>query len=829
VTPKQYNAESIRVLEGLEAVRERPAMYIGDTSTAGLHHLVYEVVDNSVDEAMAGHATRVTVTVRVDDSVTVTDDGRGIPVGRHPDPKMKGKDALEVVMTTLHAGGKFDHDSYKMSAGLHGVGVSCVNALSEWLEVEVRREGVAHTQRYERGKPVTKVMKKGKTNSRGTVTTFMPDPEIFEVSEFDHATLANRLRELAFLNAGLTIKLVDERHGQTDTFRFAGGLVEFVKHMNQGKTVLHSKPIYFQGEKEITTDRGKSESVLVECAIQYSTGFDERLRSYANNIHTLGGGTHLMGFRKALTATINRHAKRLDLLKRVKESLTGDDFREGLTAVVSVKLTNPQFESQTKFKLGNTEIAGQVEQITNEALGEYLEENPAIARKIIQKAVLASQARAAARRQRDLVRKSALEGGGLPGKLADCSERQREGTELYLVEGDSAGGSAKQGRDRHFQAILPLRGKILNVEQARLDRILSNEEIKNMVMALGTGFGDGSFDIEKLKYDKIIIMTDADVDGAHIRTLLLTLFFRRMPELIERGHVYIAQPPLFSVRRGKKMEYLRTEGEKDEHLIRQGVDALEVSFVPRGKKRPVSLTKAQLKQLLGWLLDLETSGRDLLRKGISLGDYLQHADGENLTRFHITAEGVDHHCFTVEEVEEMIRAIRERAGLSPEPSEEANGNGNGDNGEASLSEALYNVTEYIEAKRIAGLLDRIRRLGIDPGTFEVDIRSPEPACVFTAKEKERTTEIKCLADLLALIRDVGSRGVTIQRYKGLGEMDPKQLWETTMDPKTRTLLQVSIENAEKAEEIFTTLMGSDVISRREFITTHALDVQNLDV
>jgi DNA gyrase subunit B len=801
-------------------------MYVGDTAAGGLHQLVFEVVDNSIDEAMAGHATRVSVTVHVDESVTVVDDGRGIPVGKHPDPKMKGKDALEVVMTTLHAGGKFDHDSYKMSAGLHGVGVSCVNALSEWLTAEVKREGQIYTQRYERGKPVRGVVKSGKADATSTRIVFKPDPEIFEVTEFDHATLAARLRELAFLNAGLTIKLTDERHGKSDAFRFQGGLAEFVKHLNHGKSVLHARPIYFNREREITTERGKPETIAVECAIQYNEGYDERVRCYANNIHTVGGGTHLMGFRKALTATINRHAKKLDLLKKLKEPLTGDDFREGLTAIVSIRLTNPQFESQTKFKLGNTEIAGQVETITNEALSGFLEENPPVARKIILKAVLAAQARAAARKQRDLVRKSALEGGGLPGKLADCSERQREGTEIYLVEGDSAGGSAKAGRDRHFQAILPLRGKILNVEQASREKLLSNEEIKAMIVALGAGFGEEDFDIEKLKYDKIIIMTDADVDGAHIRTLLLTFFYRRMPRLIDRGHVYIAQPPLYGIRKGKRIQYMRTEEEKDNHILNLGSNAVEVSFTAQGKKKPSTLTRAQLRQLLDWLLDLERTGRGLLRKGTDLQGHLKRARDGQLPQFHIVAEGVDKLCYALEELEQEVEAIRARFGR------EDNGDGaNGDttNGDVERSEALYDVVEFPESKRIASLLGKIRRLGIDPGTFGDDLEAVEPPCVITAQEGEKVHTVTSLAGLLATVREIGGRGVTVQRYKGLGEMNPTQLWETTMDPKTRTLLRVSVEDGEKADEIFVTLMGTDVESRREFITTNALNVQNLDV
>jgi DNA gyrase subunit B len=798
-------------------------MYIGDTSTGGLHHLVYEVVDNSIDEAMGGHATRISVTIHVDESVTVTDDGRGIPVGPHPDPKLKNKDALEVVMTTLHAGGKFDHDSYKMSAGLHGVGVSCVNALSEWLTAEIRRDGHVWTQRYERGKAVKPVAKAGTSDSHGTKIIFKPDPEIFDVLEYDHATLAARLRELAFLNAGLMISLTDERHGKSDKFRYSGGISEFVKHLNHGKSALHSKPIHFAREKDVTTDRGKPETVFVECGIQYNEGYDERVRSYANNIYTSGGGTHMAGFRKAVTATINRHAKKLDLTKKLKEPLTGDDFREGLTAIISVKLTNPQFESQTKYKLGNTEIAGQVEQITNEALSEFLDENPPIARKIIQKAVMAAAARIAARKQRDLVRKSALEGGGLPGKLADCSERQREGTEIYLVEGDSAGGSAKSGRDRHFQAILPLRGKILNVEQARLEKILTNEEIKSMILALGTGI-DSTFDYEKLKYDKIILMTDADVDGAHIRTLLLTFFYRRLPHLIEKGNVYIAQPPLYGLRKGKKIRYLHTEEEKDDHILGQGLDAVEATINASGKKQGAKLSKTQLRQLLDLLLELERIDRAIMRKGVDLQGYLRLARDGALPMFHILAESTDKHCYSLEELEQEVEAIKARLGRT-----ETNGSDTVNGGSEEESEALYDVTEFNEVTRVSAALGKIRKLGLEPGTFRDELGEAEPTFRVTIAEGEKVHLVTDLAALLGKMREIGSRGITVTRYKGLGEMNPGQLWETTMDPKTRTLLQVTIDDAELADGIFETLMGGDVEARRAFITTNALDVQNLDI
>jgi len=622
--PRSYTADSIVVLEGLEAVRKRPAMYIGSTGALGLHHLVYEVVDNSVDEALAGHCSRVDVFIHYDNSITVIDDGRGIPVGEH---KQQKRSALELVMTTLHAGGKFDKDTYRVSGGLHGVGVSVVNFLSEWLEVEVRREGNVHTQSYKRGLPQGPVTVLGKSKKTGTKIVFRPDGEIFETTDFSFDTLSKRLREMAFLNRGLTISITDERTSKEHLFKYEGGIVEFVKHLNKNKNVLHSRPIYFGKERLVQGHGGKEESIQVEIAIQYNDAYQENLFSFANNINTTEGGTHLIGFRSALTRTVNNYARKSNLFKKSGVSISSEDVREGLTAVLSIKLTDPQFEGQTKTKLGNSEVKGIVESIVNEGLGEFLEENPKVAKRVVLKALGAAEAREAARKAKALARrKGVLEGSGLPGKLADCSERDPALCELYLVEGDSAGGSAKQGRDRKFQAILPLKGKIINVEKARLDKVLSNEEIQTIITALGTGIGEDDFSAEKARYHKLVIMTDADVDGAHIRTLLLTFFYRQMSALIEKGYVYIAQPPLYRVKKGKSERYIEKEEDLDGYLTELGMENVSFSLLKGSKYE--TLSRAQFKELIEYMITLDSLSRVLARKNIDFGYFLtlQHPD-----------------------------------------------------------------------------------------------------------------------------------------------------------------------------------------------------------
>lgn len=631
---KEYGASTIKILEGLSAVRKRPAMYIGSSGPQGLHHLVYEVVDNSIDEALGGHCKNIDIRIHPDNSISISDDGRGIPTDEHPD--RKGLSTVEVVLTVLHAGGKFEKDAYKYSGGLHGVGVSVVNALAEFLEVEVKRKGQVFKQRFERGAPVTKLESIGTTKKRGTSITFKADHLIFETIEFNYDTLANRLRELAFLNKGITITISDERaEGRSHQFHYDGGIVEFVKSLNEGKTVVNPTPIYFQRHKQVTKatlDGEILEDIEVEICLQYNDSYAENLYSFVNNINTIEGGTHVTGFRTALTRTINDYARKNDLMKKLKENLTQDDLKEGMTVVISLKISEPQFESQTKIKLGNTEVTGLVQQIVNEGLGEFFEENPKIATRVIQKCVQAAVARIEARKAKEIVRKGALEVGSLPGKLADCSEKDPQLCELYIVEGDSAGGSAKQGRDRHFQAILPLRGKILNVERARIDKILSNEEIRSLITALGTGIRD-TFDITKLRYGKCIIMTDADVDGAHIRTLLLTFFFRQMPELIRNGHVYIAQPPLYKVKKGRVERYLDKDEDKDRMLIELGVE--EASLVNRLNENSDPIRKSELKSVIDALVQLDTLDRTLHRKGTNLQEVLNYRNSDESKRFPV--------------------------------------------------------------------------------------------------------------------------------------------------------------------------------------------------
>ena len=801
VKDKTYDATTIQVLEGTEAVRRRPAMYIGDTSVRGLHHLVYEVVDNSVDEALVGYCDSIGVTVRPDNSISVVDNGRGIPVDMH---KTEKKPAVEVALTTLHAGGKFDHRVYKVSGGLHGVGVSVVNALSEWLEVEVKRDGKVYHQRYERGKTVSKLTVIGKSTNPGTKVTFKPDRTIFSKIDFSYDILSQRLRELAFLNKGLKIKLVDERTDKEAVFEFAGGLVSFVEYLNKNKNPLHSKVIYFQKSQD---------EVITEVAIQYNDAYAETLFSFANNINTVEGGTHLSGFKSALTRAINQYAKAKNLIKGDEVTISGEDVREGLTTVVSVKIPNPQFEGQTKTKLGNSEVEGLMASASFEALSAYFEENPSVANKIIDKVIVACRAREAARKARELTRrKGALEGAGLPGKLADCSERDPALCELYIVEGDSAGGSAKQGRDRRFQAILPIKGKILNVEKARLDKILSNEEIRTIITALGTGVGE-EFDIAKLRYHKLILMADADIDGSHIRTLLLTLLYRHMPKLVEDGYVYIAQPPLFKIKRGQREEYIQTEQQMDELVLELGREGHR--FIRLKDKQ--TFTDNQFKDLLHLLVELDKLSKNLEKKGVNFTKYLafRHPKTKKMPIYRLKVEGKDH----------FVYSDKELAILTDEQDKEAE----------------HDVLELFEAHEVDEIVAKIEKLGLDISNY-ADVSESVPQkgvpnkdagkklkALFRVTNEKEQKDLFSLREALAYIKEAATKGMHIQRYKGLGEMNPQQLWETTMDPEKRTVLKVILEDAVEADKMFTVLMGDQVEPRREFIENYAHQVKNLDI
>ena len=858
-----YDSSNIKILEGLEAVRKRPAMYIGGTGIDGLHHLIFELVDNSVDEAISGYCKEVEVILHIDGTVTVSDDGRGIPVGMHSDRKIS---AAEVVMTVLHAGGKFDKDTYKVSAGLHGVGVSVVNALSEALELEIKREGKVHLQKYARGKPISSLEVTGDTTSTGTRIRFKADSEIFEDLNFRFEILSNRLRELAFLNKGLKIHIHDERDGKDNEFIFEGGIVSFIEHLGKNKKILHPEPIYIEREKD---------DCDLQLAIQYNDSYAEEIFTFVNNVNTRNGGTHLSGFRSALTRTINSYAIQNNMLKNTGVSLTGDDVREGLIFVLSIKIPEPQFEGQTKGKLGNTDIKGIVEQIVNEKLGQFLEEQPAIAKKIVSKVISAAQAREAAKKAKDLVRrKSALEVSSLPGKLADCSEKDPALSELYIVEGDSAGGSAKQGRNRKNQAILPMRGKILNVEKARTEKMIANQEIRTLITALGTGIGS-DFNLEKLRYHKVIIMTDADVDGAHIRTLLLTFFFRQMLQIIENGYLYIAQPPLYKIKKGKKENYLKDEKRLFQFLMDQGTEKLEISTDANDER----ISGSDLKQLINDLFKFEECFNQvtknnipkaflnvLINLNISKSDFenleqilaavIQILDGlmdeENKIKFEYKKEHLNipiRFANTITLDADKKTRLKEFLIETEEPGKEFSaaqtthrlekidlnrelksvsfavgydvesktynviftGSNNGRDFEINLN------TEFIESVIIQNIMEIYK---------PIKDKDHPP---FVLHNNGESTSVNSKHGLLQAVLEMAKKGIYIQRYKGLGEMNPEQLWETTMDPEVRVLLQVRADDLVASEILFTTLMGEEVEPRRDFIQKYALQARNLDV
>ncbi|MGK5083616.1 DNA topoisomerase (ATP-hydrolyzing) subunit B [Bdellovibrionota bacterium FG-1] len=796
-----YSADKIKILEGLEAVRKRPGMYIGDTSFRGLHHLVYEIVDNSIDEALAGFCTQVNVTIHVDNSVTVEDNGRGIPTGMHS----SGASAVEVVLTKLHAGGKFNEEgsAYKVSGGLHGVGAACVNALSETMNVEVWQNGKVFKMGFKRGTPTAPLKEVGVTDKRGTVVTFKPDPEIFEVLEYSTDTLANRLRELAFLNSGISIRLTDERveAGKIFDFHYEGGLVQFVEHMNKSKQPLHPNVLFFAANKEFLS---------MEIAMQWNDSYTETISSYVNNINTMEGGTHVSGFRTALTRVVNKYAQDSGMLKNLKEGLQGEDIREGLAAVVSVKVPVPQFEGQTKGKLGNSEVDPFVSGALHEKLTGYFEQNPALAKKVIQKVIDSALARIAARKARELTRrKTALDFGGLPGKMADCQERDPALCEIYLVEGDSAGGSAKQGRDRKNQAILPLKGKILNVEKARFDKMLSFEEIKILITALGAGIGKDDFQISKLRYHKIVIMTDADVDGSHIRTLLLTFFYRQMPEIVDRGYLYIAQPPLYKVKKGQKERYLKNEQELAEYLLTSGLEG--ISIKRDGQVLPQSQVITSLKAAFRFGKSIHRVARkihpeilrELVMNEVNPSTLESQEKFENVMKtvvMQVQKKGVD--------VEYTVAKDSEHNAWFATLSNVVQGSRR----VAPINIAILDSPEYQELVKHH---QAMQAMGAGPYIISVDGKAD--IVVETGEE------------LAERVVETAKSGMSIQRYKGLGEMNPEQLWETTMDPARRTLLQVSVDDAVEADGIFSVLMGDQVEPRRQFIEENALRVRNLDI
>lgn len=804
-----YTAEQIKVLPGLEAVRKRPDMYIGDTSSRGFHHLVFEVLDNSVDEALAGYCDTIKITIHVDESVTIEDNGRGIPVDEHED---SGKSAAEVVMTQLHAGGKFEGKVYKVSGGLHGVGVTVVNALSESLALEVRRGGKLYFQEYEKGEAINSLKVTGNTDKTGTKIRFKPDSTIFEIDQFNYDTLAHRIREIAFLNKGLKIEVRDERTGREQDFIYEGGISAFIEELNRNKRTLHPEVIYVEGSKD---------DAMVEVAMQYNDSYAETIFTYANNINNVEGGTHLSGFRAALTKTINKYAEDKNLLKNLKASLSGEDVREGLTAVISVKIPDPKFEGQTKTKLGNTYVKGIVETLLHDKLGIFFEENPAVGKKVVEKAVEAARAREAARKARELTRrKGVLDSGSLPGKLADCQERDPEKAEIFIVEGESAGGSAKQARDRYNQAVLPLKGKILNVEKAQLYKMLGNEEISTTITVLGTGIGgDEDFDIAKVRYHKIILMTDADVDGSHIRTLLLTLFFRHFPQVIDNGYLYVAQPPLYRLGKGKAMKYLKDDSEYEDYLLHLGIEGLEVEQFPNGSSkgikgnRLVDIIKKSIlyNRLLekierrGWnakIVDAFANRIDFKKKHLKL-------DSESELDPHLEGikDWIASSCPEVEDIDWKLEEDSEHNSSRINYTFRENGRRRA----VTIDFDFLNSPDFAELRR---LCESISAIGSKP---------------YKLKDEEEDHQFQTLGALCDFVFERGKKGLSIQRYKGLGEMNPEQLWETTMNPETRVLKQVRVEDAIKSDEIFTILMGDQVEPRREFIENNALNVSNLDV
>jgi DNA gyrase subunit B len=826
--PKEiYDSSKIQKLEGLEGVRKRPDMYIGDTNERGLHHCVFEIVDNSIDEALAGHCSEITVSIHNDGSCSIEDDGRGIPVDIHPKYKIP---ALELVMTNLHAGGKFGKGAYQVSGGLHGVGAKCVNAVSEWFEVEVRRDGKVHKMEFSRGITTSKMKVIGETKRTGTRIAFLPDPEIFLTTrEFKFELLGKRLRELAFLNPGIKITFVDERINKTDAFQFKNGIAEYVTFLNENKNVLHPEPISFHGEAP-TPNPDLDANIVVDVAFQYNDGYSDQIYSYANSIHNIEGGTHLSGFRTALTRVINNYAKQNNLIKDKDPNLSGDDAREGLTAVISVKVPEPRFEGQTKTKLSNGEVDGIVQKITGEELKYYFETNPQVAKKLIDKCLNAARAREAARKARETVRKGALSTGGLPGKLADCSSKDPAISELYIVEGDSAGGSAKQGRDRATQAILPIRGKLLNVEKSRLDKVLGNNEIRSLITAVGTGIGedgDGAFDASKARYHKIILMTDADVDGAHIMTLLLTFLFRQMKGLIESGYVYIAQPPLYKIKRKRREQYVDNDPQLNRILLELGSE--DVNLVRLRDQK--DLSGAKIDELVEALSRLETIGRGVTRYGCDFATYLdQHVEDSyelpryivrvrtgNEEEFHFLKDDdgriAFHKEYEIEDEDISGTVVREIV-----------------NDEGIKLQQRISLHEIFESTEMTKLLNELADAGMDIHKFT---RTEEARYHLIEnkgdEKKENMIELHSIIELVDNIRTIGRRGLSIQRYKGLGEMNPKQLFETTMDPNTRRLLKVDISDAAAADATFTMLMGEDVPSRRAFIEDNALNVSHLDV
>lgn len=810
-----YDASHIKILGGVEAVRKRPDMYIGDRGSGGLHHLVYEVLDNSIDEALAGFCTDIVVHIQADGSCMVEDNGRGIPVEEHKEAK---KSALDVVLTTLHAGGKFDGESYKVAGGLHGVGVSVVNALSEWLEADVYRDGKHYHFECVRGKAKGAVKEVGKSDKQGTTISFMADEEIFGDAEFDYDTLAKRIREMAYLNAGLQITFRDDRKDKKQVFKFNDGIKAFVKHLNEGKEVLHKDVIYF-------TREDAEAKMTCEVGMQYNDGYAENVLAFANNIRNIDGGTHLSGFKTALTRTMNYYAKNSNLLKN-DQGTTGEDLREGLTAVVAVRLANPQFEAQTKVRLTNAEVGGFVESVVNEQLGHFLEEHPAEAKRILNKAIQAAAAREAARKARELTRrKGALSSSSLPGKLWDCTSKEKAGTEIFIVEGDSAGGSAKAGRDRNIQAILPLKGKILNVEKARLEKMLAHEEIRTIISALGTGIGTDEFDLSKCRYGKVVLMTDADVDGAHIRTLLLTFFFRQMPQLFDNDMIYIAQPPLYEIKiKGKKnSEYVLSESQMHKRMISRGLEGTEL-VIRDGKKgekgkKTQKVSDKELAGLVKILADAERNIAILAKRGINFTDFVQsYYDGKRLPEFHICAGGQE------EVYYDEAKYEKRRDKLLPDKKKSEEGNGE----ESIVAEELH------EAARINEINEKLKSTwGLDLKDFLLKpaktVSGEAVPTKFQLVNGAKTYDIASLGDICAGVRQIGGEGIEIKRFKGLGEMNADQLWETTMNPESRTLLSVKLDDAGEADRLFSILMGENVEERRDFIRDHALEVQNLDV